>query len=154
MRRTTGLFACMILCLVSAHAHAAKISCFNPADPSGMTEPEWRAAGFLTQDELPAFDDLPVTKPEAARRAGAVNAPEDDFDPDAYLANSMSCSGLLSGDIVKGDYERVATFLDAHRPKMFALNSHGGDVDEALKIGRLFRKFLILTLAGCGKTGF
>jgi hypothetical protein len=44
------------------------------------------------------------------------------------------------------DYEKVATFLDARRPKMFALKSNGGDVDEALKIGCLFRKFLILTL--------
>jgi hypothetical protein len=121
--------------------YAANISCFNPADASEMTEPEWRAAGFLAHGEIPDWDDLPVMTPEEAQRAGAVNG----FDPDAYLADT-SCSGLLSGDIVKGDYEKVATFFDVHRPKMFALNSNGGDVDEALKIGRLFRKFLILTL--------
>ena len=138
LRRTAGLLACMILCWISAPVHAAKISCFNPADASGMTEPEWRAAGFLPNNEMPAGTTFRL-------RAGGNAACCRCFDARRDLG-TCSCNGLLSGDIVKGDYERVATFLDAHRPKMFALNSNGGDVDEALKIGRLFRKFLVLTL--------
>jgi hypothetical protein len=57
--------------------------------------------------------------------------------------------GFLRGQISKGDYEKVATFLKAHHPFVanFNLASPGGDVDEALKIGRLFRKYLIATLA-------
>jgi hypothetical protein len=57
--------------------------------------------------------------------------------------------GFLRGQISKGDYEKVATFLKAHLPFVsnFSLASPGGDVDEALKIGRLFRKYLIATVA-------
>ena len=63
--------------------------------------------------------------------------------------------GLLSGQISKGDYEKVVTLLRASVAKAtgtqflteFVLNSPGGDVDEALKIGRLFRKYLITTTA-------
>jgi hypothetical protein len=53
----------------------------------------------------------------------------------------------LDGQILKGDYEKVVTFLRAHLPYLddFFLNSPGGDVEEALKIGRLFRKQLIGT---------
>lgn len=58
-------------------------------------------------------------------------------------------SGVLTGPIVKGDYERVVTLLRANHPNLvqFYLISPGGDVDEALKIGRLFRKYLISTMA-------
>jgi hypothetical protein len=52
----------------------------------------------------------------------------------------------LNGQISKGDYEKVATFFKAYHPDQFVLNSPGGDVEEALKIGRLFRKYLISTL--------
>lgn len=57
--------------------------------------------------------------------------------------------GLLQGTITKGDYNKVATFLRAHHPFVsnFLLASPGGDVDEALKIGRLFRTYLIATTA-------
>jgi hypothetical protein len=57
--------------------------------------------------------------------------------------------GFLRGQISKGDYEKVATFLKAHHPFVahFSLASPGGDVGEALKIGRLFRRYLIGTFA-------
>ena len=53
-------------------------------------------------------------------------------------------SALLRGKIVKGDYERVRSFIYFFSTTKFILASPGGDVDEALKIGRLFRKHLIL----------
>ena len=56
-------------------------------------------------------------------------------------------SGRLDGQISKGDYEKVVAFVSANFPNVidFYLISPGGDVDEALKIGRLFRKQLIGT---------
>src|SRR5262245_8350862 len=54
------------------------------------------------------------------------------------------CQGyLLRGEIAKGDYEKVVKSLIYPWTYMFKLVSPGGDVDEALKIGRLFRKYLI-----------
>jgi hypothetical protein len=55
------------------------------------------------------------------------------------VANVTCTTGYLSGQIFKGDYEKVATLLAANQPflNVFALDSPGGDVDEALKIGRL-----------------
>jgi hypothetical protein len=60
-----------------------------------------------------------------------------------------NCSlGILRGPISKGDYEKVATLLRTNYLvlRMFSLASPGGDVNEALKIGRLFRKYLITTI--------
>src|ERR1700693_3662975 len=57
----------------------------------------------------------------------------------------VTCAiGFLTGTISKGDYKKVVTLLKANQPFLstFVLNSPGGDVDEALKIGRLFRKDL------------
>jgi hypothetical protein len=66
--------------------------------------------------------------------------------PTAYVT---CINGFLNGQILKGDYDKVATFIRAHHPFVgaFSLASPGGDVDEALKIGRLFRKYLIITAA-------
>jgi hypothetical protein len=50
---------------------------------------------------------------------------------------------LLRGEIAKGDYEKVVKSLIYPWTYMFNLVSPGGHVDEALKIGRLFRKYLI-----------
>ena len=65
------------------------------------------------------------------------------------VANVTCTTGYLSGQIFKGDYEKVATLLAANQPflNVFALDSPGGDVDEALKIGRLLRRDLIETWA-------
>jgi hypothetical protein len=58
-----------------------------------------------------------------------------------------SCAmGRLSGEIVKGDYEKVKSLISS-TTSTFWLASPGGDVDEALKIGRLFREYLISTEA-------
>src|SRR5271167_2215859 len=57
--------------------------------------------------------------------------------------------GYLNGQIRKGDYEEIAALLKDNHPRLgeFDLNSPGGDIDEAIKIGRLFRKYLISTVA-------
>jgi len=64
-----------------------------------------------------------------------------------------SCfEGLLAGQIIKGDYEKLVSFYEANHPFLanFRLNSAGGDVDEAIKIGQLFRKYLITAWAPIG----
>jgi hypothetical protein len=56
-----------------------------------------------------------------------------------------TCSlAVLRGKIVEGDYARARTMV-AKGAITFDLISPGGDVDEAIKIGRLFRKYLITT---------
>jgi hypothetical protein len=61
--------------------------------------------------------------------------------------------GHLSGKIVKGDYEKIKLLIDS-TTSTFWLASPGGDIDEALKIGRLFRKYLISTEAPYLEDGF
>jgi hypothetical protein len=54
--------------------------------------------------------------------------------------------GILRGAIVNGDYEKIKSWIN---PNTFAfeLMSPGGNVDEALKIGRLLRKYEVDTEA-------
>jgi hypothetical protein len=54
---------------------------------------------------------------------------------------------LLRGPIVEGDYEKVARAIRESWPNltMIDLDSPGGSVREALKIGRMLRKYLITT---------
>jgi hypothetical protein len=62
----------------------------------------------------------------------------------------LRCSiALLKGKITHGDFQPIYRFLAINNPELGTvyLNSGGGDVDEALKIGRLFRKYLIETTA-------
>jgi hypothetical protein len=61
----------------------------------------------------------------------------------------MCESGYIRGKIEKGDYEKIRIFYKQnHRVlNVFSLSSPGGDVVEGIRIGRLFRKFLISALA-------
>ena len=54
---------------------------------------------------------------------------------------------------MKGDYEKVAAIYRANHKVLgrFALQSPGGDVEEAMKIGRLFRRYLIGAEAPLGQ---
>jgi hypothetical protein len=116
--RTIALFTCMILCWISAPSQSAELSCAVLYGGGGFRNPGFRVRDLWPSGKTPA----------------------------AYV----TCfGGFLSGQISKGDYEKVAAFLKAHYPFMdtFRLNSPGGDVDEAIKIGRLFRKYLISTIA-------
>src|ERR1700726_3302507 len=70
-----------------------------------------------------------------------------------YLEIRKQCSAaLLSGEIVKGDYEKVAAIYAQNHPYLgaFSLLSNGGDEEERPKIGRLFRRYLILAEAPFG----
>jgi hypothetical protein len=54
-------------------------------------------------------------------------------------------SVTIRGKIVEGDYAKVERYILHNRDSNFYLVSPGGNVDEAMKIGRLFRKFLVTT---------
>jgi hypothetical protein len=60
-------------------------------------------------------------------------------------ANEMCSYGYLHGTIEIGDYDKVETFYRTNHRVMFglAIQSPGGNVAEAIKIGRLLRKYLI-----------
>lgn len=63
---------------------------------------------------------------------------------------TSSCRiGFISGEITKGDYDKVVAFYRMHHPFLvtFMLHSPGGSVDEAIKIGRLFRKYSLTAMA-------
>jgi hypothetical protein len=82
--------------------------------------------------------------------AGAKEAQGAGWEPKRMPTPYVTClGGFLNGQISKGDYDKVAAFIRAHFPflRAFSLASPGGDVDEAIKIGRLFRKYLMVTLA-------
>jgi hypothetical protein len=117
-RRTIAFVALMVLCWNSVPSNAAEVSCSH----------------LYNGEEKPQtiFDK------------------KMDWGPGRLPTPYVTCfGGFLRGQISKGDYEKVATFLKAHHPFVagFNLASPGGDVGEALKIGRLFRRYLISTLA-------
>jgi hypothetical protein len=112
-RRITAFLACMFLCLMNAHSHAAEISCVS----------------LYEGEKKDAYSD---------------------WDPKRMPTAYVTCLwGFLNGQISKGDYDKVVAFLRAHHPFIanFSLASPGGDVDEALKIGRIFRRYLFTTWA-------
>ena len=57
--------------------------------------------------------------------------------------------GFIQGEIVSGDYDKFLAFYSKNHPflEQVSLNSRGGDVHEAIKIGRLFRKYLITAVS-------
>lgn len=57
----------------------------------------------------------------------------------------MCAVGYIVGEIQPGDFEKVRKLYAANHPYLWAfqLNSLGGDVEEAMTIGRLFRRYLI-----------
>jgi hypothetical protein len=58
-------------------------------------------------------------------------------------------TGFIYGPIREGDYAKVLALYRRNHPFMhsFFLASSGGDVAEAIKIGRLFRKYVIAVFA-------
>lgn len=52
---------------------------------------------------------------------------------------------FIIGHITKGDYDKVEKMLSSNHPFLsnFTISSPGGDVGEAIKMGTLFRKYLI-----------
>jgi hypothetical protein len=53
------------------------------------------------------------------------------------------------GPIERGDYEKVSAFLRLNHPYVggFNLISTGGDIEEAMKIGRTLRRYLLSTVS-------
>jgi hypothetical protein len=60
-------------------------------------------------------------------------------------AGGICVRAMLRGTIVEGDYAKARAMVSKFGVTSFELSSPGGDVDEAIKIGRLFRKHLITT---------
>jgi len=58
-------------------------------------------------------------------------------------------AAIVRGTIVEGDFEKVVALYRKNHPylSMFSLISPGGNVDEAMEIGRFFRKYLITAVA-------
>lgn len=70
--------------------------------------------------------------------------------PSGFRPSASTCMvALLQGTIEKGDYERYRVFYrQQHRGlQSLYLASPGGDAEEAMKIGRLVRKYLLTTWA-------
>lgn len=76
--------------------------------------------------------------------------------PSQPQPSSGTCDlAVIRGTISKGDFEKVLTLYRQNHPFLgvFLLLSPGGDVDEAIKIGGLFRKYLIHAIAPERVTG-
>lgn len=66
--------------------------------------------------------------------------------PSGARPNKDSCLiGAIRGEMTNGDYNRMVAFYRKHHPFMrrVLLNSPGGNVGEAIRIGKLLRKYLI-----------
>jgi hypothetical protein len=116
--RWCALLAILLVAIGGSQLHAADVECFGPQD---------RYDGKSISDEI-----------------------AEKLWPSGFRPVAGSChAGFLNGTIVKGDYDKVRRFFAQQKNYMnvFYLVSTGGDVDEAMSIGRLFRKFLIHTWA-------
>jgi hypothetical protein len=70
--------------------------------------------------------------------------------PSGFRPVPGMCSiGYLHGIIVRGDFQKVSDFYKKNHRLLTTvyLWSSGGDVDDAIKIGKLFRKYLISSQA-------
>jgi len=79
--------------------------------------------------------------------------------PSGSLPAPGKCAdAFLIGTISKGDYEKVRELYSRNHPFLgsFTITSPGGDVQEAIKIGALFHKYLIQVRGpmGSSKIGF
>jgi hypothetical protein len=108
------LLAFLLIVTSSSRVHAAEVECFGPQD---------RYDGKSISDET-------------AHKLWPLG-----FRP----ATGMCSNGLLYGTIEKGDLEKVKIFLRNQKNylNVFYLISSGGNVNEGMAIGHLFRKFLI-----------
>jgi hypothetical protein len=125
LRRLTYVF--VVLCLLpitGVSVRAAEIGCFS-------------RYGFTPDGKR---DDTERIAEETARKLWPSG-----FRP----APGMCQWAFLHGTISRGDYDRVLAFYRQNHQvlNVFELSSPGGDVLEAMKIGKLMRKFLITAWA-------
>jgi hypothetical protein len=131
MRRLLPAIALTFFLAVSPAAHPAEVSCLDYGDPSQSYAAQARSE--KNTDKAPSSNAKPNKNPF------------DQFDD-----IPVPCvEGLLRGQIVGGDYENVVRlFRDSHPVlRKFSLISPGGSVEEAIRIGRLFRKYAITARA-------
>jgi len=122
MRPARVVIALLLLAVYGVPAHAAEIGCF-------------KRLGF-TEDGKPEE----IISEDNARKLWPSG-----FRP----IPGMCQEAFLHGKIVKGDYEKLEAF---YRPNhnvlnVFDLASPGGDLLEAIKIGRFMRTFLMTALS-------
>jgi hypothetical protein len=119
--------------LAASPAHPAEVSCLDYGDPS-----QSHAAHSPSKKNT---DNAPRSNTEPNKNIF------DQFDDDWEAVPCVE--GLLRGPIVGGDYENVVRlFRDSHPLlRKFSLISPGGSVEEAIRIGRLFRKYAITATA-------
>jgi len=66
--------------------------------------------------------------------------------PSGVRPTRNTCAeGFIYGEIAKGDYDKVVDLYRENHPFIygFSIASPGGDVAEAMKIGRLFKRYLL-----------
>jgi hypothetical protein len=87
-----------------------------------------------------AFGSLLIAMPAKAAEVTCIKG---------FQAGGSCFAALLSGTIAKGDYEKVALLYASSHPRMsyLYLQSPGGEVEDAIKIGRLLRRYLITAMA-------
>jgi hypothetical protein len=76
--------------------------------------------------------------------------------PSGRFPRPAACqAAFFQGAIVKGDFDRVVQFISEHHPFLHQLliSSPGGDVDEAMRIGRLVKRYLLYVQAPGEITG-
>ena len=141
----------IILCWIGISAHAAEVSCVGRYETPILEE---IAKTLWPSGARPhVVDDDWVDVPDAAPPTSAQPNPIPKFDPtQPYepVESTATCStGLLRGSIEKGDYDKIVKLYRGSHPFLgqFKLISSGGNVDEAIKIGRLFRKYMITAWA-------
>jgi DNA-directed RNA polymerase subunit N (RpoN/RPB10) len=69
-----------------------------------------------------------------------------EFYPSGRSPSAGQCkAALVEGTIEKGDYQKLLSLIERSNPFFFQLylNSPGGDVDEAMRIGRLVRHIML-----------
>lgn len=122
-----------IVCIITPQlASAANVVClekWGTVVPTAPVDIKEDPAGYVSGDRVLVISD------ELAK-----------FWPSGHRPDVESCYvGLLAGNIEKGDYDRFKAFLGKHYQHMWAIHlvSRGGDVGEAIKIGRLLRKYLL-----------
>lgn len=76
-----------------------------------------------------------------------VKAADIFIDTGSYPSITLNHRIIIRGQIVRGDYEKLINVVKKHGsiPENIFLNSRGGDVIEAMKIGRFARRALLVT---------
>jgi hypothetical protein len=127
MTRLLLAFA-LTFALTAKPARAAEVSCLEHSAGSAHAQLQSSAAS-------------------ASNNTAKAN-PFDQFDQNDW--EDVPCvEGLLRGAIVAGDYQKIVNLFRVGHPllRRFSLISPGGSVEEAIRIGRLFRKYVITATA-------